>query len=213
MTRVDLSDFRKQAKMERRLLNRGDHIFCIRSHAGYTYTHHGIYIEHDKVIHFSGETDFFKTCISMLPNGLDDLIDKEMKKENARYKEITQQRPTVQHEDDSHLQHMRRLAKQRPIHIRRTTLHEFRGNDTLHVAQYGEENTRYGCVIPIAIDRTVFLAEYYYNNPHLWKEYHLYSNNCETFACYCKTEERFGVQLQLHPENFCWREKRKCVIY
>ena len=195
---------------------RGDHIFCYRSQAGYIYTHHGIYVGQNQVIHFSGENDFFTTCIAILTNGFNDPIDQRMRDERARYYE---QIPTVPYQDEYHNREMIRLARERPICIRRTTLEEFLGNDTLHIAQYNEENARYGVenpryrdVIPIDLEKTALSAECFYKNPHHWGKYHLYSNNCETFACYCKTKLRIGVQLQLHPENFFWQENWPCVI-
>ena len=36
-------------------------------------------------------------------------------------------------------------------------------------------------------DKVLARAEFYLDNPHEWRDYHLFSNNCENFAFYCKT--------------------------
>lgn len=180
-------------------LTRGDHIFCKRSHARYTYSHHGIYVGNNQVIHFSGtEKDSYTTFKTLAMNDAD--IDKEMKEERDRHNKIFVKVPW---QEEYHKDTMRKIGKKRKIHIRKTTLNEFQGSDDLEVAQYDEANARYSCVKSIDPKKTVQLAESYNEDPHRWPKYDLYSNNCETFACYCKTGLRSGVQLQLHPENYC----------
>ena len=38
-------------------------------------------------------------------------------------------------------------------------------------------------------------AEYYLSNPDEWENYHLLFNNCESFAVYCKTEQKVSRQV------------------
>ena len=161
------------------------------------YSHHGIYVGYNQVIHFSGtEKDSYTTFKTL---AMDDAnIDKEVEEECDRYKKIPVKVPW---HEKYHKDRMREIGKKRKIHIRKTTLNEFKGSDHLEVAQYGEANARYSRVKSIDPKETVQLAESY-NEDHNWPKYDLSSNNCETFACYCKTGLRTGVQLQLHPENY-----------
>ena len=45
------------------------------------------------------------------------------------------------------------------------------------------EQSKYG-------DKVLARARFYLDNPHEWRDYHLFSNNCENFAFYCKTAKR-----------------------
>ena len=163
------------------------------------YSHHDIYVGYNQVIHFSGtEKDSYTTFKTLAMD--DENIDKKMEEERDRHKKIAFK---VQWQEEYHEKRMRELGKQRKIHIRKTTLNEFKGSDHFGVARYGEANAYYRCVQSIDSKETVQLAESYNKDPHRWPKYDLRSNNCETFACYCKTKLRTGVQLQLHPENYC----------
>ena len=42
------------------------------------------------------------------------------------------------------------------------------------------------------------LAKHFLEHPHKWGNYNLKSNNCETFACFCKTG-LMKIAAQLHP--------------
>lgn len=43
------------------------------------------------------------------------------------------------------------------------------------------------CVESRPAEDVIYTAKYYLNNPHMWDDYSTYSNNCESFAFYCKT--------------------------
>ena len=47
------------------------------------------------------------------------------------------------------------------------------------------------------INETVKLAKHFMDHPLEWGEYHLKENNCETFACFCKTG-RMDIAAQLN---------------
>lgn len=86
--------------------------------------------------------------------------------------------------------------------VTKCTLEEFCGGDQLRLVAYNQSillallkrgDTCH--IIESDIPKKVIeRAEYYLNNPHLWKEYHLLFNNCETFAVYCKTGEKYSSQ-------------------
>lgn len=79
--------------------------------------------------------------------------------------------------------------------IRSCTLSEFCGTDTLRLVGYDQplllkhlkrrESSR--CIESDPPDTVIARAEYYLNHPNKWDEYNLITNNCETFAFYCKT--------------------------
>ncbi len=41
----------------------------------------------------------------------------------------------------------------------------------------------------------VEIAEHYCRNPHEWKDYHVFSNNCEHFCIFCKTGKKVRVDI------------------
>ena len=47
-------------------------------------------------------------------------------------------------------------------------------------------------------EETIKLARYFLSHP--WGDYHFRENNCETFACFCKTG-LMNIAAQLHPER------------
>ena len=49
------------------------------------------------------------------------------------------------------------------------------------------------------LEETLKVAKFFARKWQLWDTYNLYSNNCETFACFCKTG-LLNIACQLHPE-------------
>ena len=45
------------------------------------------------------------------------------------------------------------------------------------------------------VEDVIKRAEYYLSNPDEWENYHLLFNNCESFAVYCKTEQKVSRQV------------------
>ena len=45
------------------------------------------------------------------------------------------------------------------------------------------------------VEDVIKRAEYYLNNPDEWHNYNLLFNNCESFAVYCKTEQKVSRQV------------------
>ena len=96
------------------------------------------------------------------------------------------------------------------IRIMRGTLSGFKGSDTLEIVEYNSEMSvkerveleTGSChrVDAMPRDETLKVAEYFVERSDLWDSYNLYSNNCENFACFCKTG-LLDIASQLHPES------------
>ena len=96
------------------------------------------------------------------------------------------------------------------IRIMRGTLSDFTGSDTLEIVEYNSdisvkeraESEIGSChrVDAMPPEETLKVAEYFVERSDLWDSYNLYSNNCENFACFCKTG-LLDIASQLHPES------------
>ncbi|XP_019859430.1 PREDICTED: uncharacterized protein LOC109587651 [Amphimedon queenslandica] len=172
-------------------LKPGDQIYCHRLID--TYSHHGIYIgELDcEVIHFGGDDsgslgkkigqqdDETMRLVTALSLELEQLPE-----DSERAQEIKQQL------DEIHKSH------NRPVCIRSTTLAKFMNRNTLRLVSYGSSvlkkgfafyNSAIHIVKAMPPSETVKLAKHFLNHPAEWGNYHLKDNNCEMFACFCKT--------------------------
>ena len=152
-------------------LRPGDHIYCHRT----GYSHHGIYIgeEDCEVIHFAGDgRGFVRWDPIVLPGvGI-----------NAEPPEVL---------DVPKIENPKASAK-----IRKCTLQEFLNRSQLRLVAYGE--SKFSKIYKYApaghivksdeLEVVIRRAKYYLDNPQKWEDYNLLLNNCESFACYCKTE-------------------------
>ena len=166
-----------QSNMAESTLTPGDHIYCDRRSAAKLYSHHGIYIGHNAVIHFAVDSS-----PAGYPRNKRDLLHPDPVKE---------------------------LEDTRFIRIMYGSLNDFSGGDTVLVVEYNEnmsilERDRReigSChrVKAMPLEETLKVAKFFARKWQLWDTYNLYSNNCETFACFCKTG-LLNIACQLHPE-------------
>ena len=166
-------------------LRPGDHIYCHRK----LYNHHGIYIgERDcEVIHFSGPDNH-----GLLNKKIGTLISDELR--------IRISRLVADKDDDPDIEI-------RPICIRSTDLDTFLDGAPLRLVSYNSSGikkllviVRSSCHTTEAMppSETVKLAKHFLEHSSEWGNYNLASNNCETFACFCKTG-LMDLAAQLHP--------------
>ena len=166
-------------------LRPGDHIYCHRK----LYNHHGIYIgERDcEVIHFSGPEN----------NGL-------LYKKMGTLYEIMEKVGKYLLEDSRSEDSKRKMQ---PICIRSTNLYTFLNGAPARLVSYNSSGIKKLLVIvrsschtmeAMPPSETVKLAKHFLEHPSEWGNYNLASNNCETFACFCKTG-LMDIAAQLHP--------------
>lgn len=178
-------------KFEKEKLKPGHHIYCHRKGG---YSHHGIYVGDDKVIHFCG-TD---------GNGA------LRQKNTCRQSNETMERAISllqafvaigdysQEAADSLQEELAEIQEnhERPVCIKLATLDEFLDGSKLRLVSYNCSTFKKALTLVSSSCHTikelsplftVRLAKFFCNNPALWPNYHLVKNNCETFACYCKT--------------------------
>ena len=182
-------------------LKPGDHIYCHRM----LYNHHGIYIgEHGcEVIHFSGPDN--KGSLDKKRGSYDDQTRKEVTKLSNELKYLP--------EDSERAKEVRKRLNelhkdhQRPVCIQSTDLDTFCDGAKIRLVSYNCSGikkllviTRGSCHTMEAMppSETVKLAKHFLNNPNEWGNYKLKSNNCETFACFCKTGQ-MEIAAQLNP--------------
>ncbi|XP_011405725.1 PREDICTED: uncharacterized protein LOC105313751 [Amphimedon queenslandica] len=185
-------------------LRPGDHIYCHRI----GYTHHGIYIDEPgcEVIHFSGDD---KGSLEKKWNQQSGELSKrvarlssekdQLPEDSARAKEIKQELDEI-YEDD------------RIVCIKSTTLANFLNGATLRLVSYDCSFikkifviVRSSCHTKKAMppSETIKLAKHFLYHPQEWGNYELTSNNCENFACFCKTGDmNIATQLQYHSNAF-----------
>ena len=99
-----------------------------------------------------------------------------------------------------------RNDRERPVCIRSTTLDDFLDGASIHLVAYGSNELKKHftvvdstCHIVKAMPppETVKLAQHFLQNQQDWDDYNVISNNCETFACFCKTGlMNIAAQLQ-----------------
>ena len=188
--------------VEKRDLKPGDHIYCHRG--PFVYNHHGIYIGERgcEVIHFSADDkgSLDKKTSKRSPTTerqITRLISQrdEWPEGSAKYKEF--QRQIDQMYDDQ------------AVCIKSATLDNFLYGATLRLASYGSSAfkrvfTLFGSachkVKAMPPSETIKLAKYFLQNNMEWENYSVISNNCETFATFCKTGRMdLGVQLHFRP--------------
>lgn len=164
-------------------LKPGDQIYCYRI-PGF-YTHHGIYIGEDdcEVIHFSIGSSGMKhepgSSIIPVASRVGAKVHKTMSSNEAISKALGIK-----------------------VHVHSCSLAEFcDGSDVRLVAyNYGKSlklGFSYHVIEAMPPSETVKLAKYYRDYPDKWKDYDLKDNNCEVFACFCKTG-RLDIAHQLN---------------
>lgn len=184
-------------------LKPGDHIYCCYR-VGAEYTQHGIYIgEQDcEVIHFNGSKKEFTTKEALI---------KELQNVSFQDQEIVAliEKFKVLENDASSITF--RKLKQRLSQeiettcIRKTALSEFCNGSSIRLVAYNCTNplklnhTKHK-VKAMPMEETLKLARHFLSHPEKWGEYHVRENNCETFACFCKTG-LMNIAAQLHPER------------
>ena len=180
-------------------LKPGDHIYCHR----FLYSHHGIYIGERgcEVIHFSADE---KGSLEKKKGRIDRKTMEEitqltreleqLPEDSERAKEIRQRL------DEIHNNHERLVC------IKSTTLDKFCNGDSVRLVSYNSNGikkvlkfVRSSChtVKAMPPSETIKLAKHFLHHPDEWDNYHLQSNNCETFACFCKTG-MLKIAAQLH---------------
>ncbi|XP_019860124.1 PREDICTED: uncharacterized protein LOC109588392 [Amphimedon queenslandica] len=186
--------------IDKKDLKPGDHIFCNRLLS--IYNHHGIYIgERDcEVIHFSADekgllqkkkgrqSNEIMTKVAMLAKKRDELPE-----DSAEATKIQLQIDKIH-------------GHNRPVCIKSTTLDNFLHGSKVRLVSYG--SSRIKKLLSFVVDavhkvkamppsETVKLAQHFLKHPVEWGNYSLTGNNCETFACFCKTG-RLDIAAQLH---------------
>ena len=188
-------------------LKPGDHIYCYR--AANIYSHHGIYIgENDcEVIHFSssnvlnGLMDFTLTSIERNMQWNADKLrayDPSFTMSITMYpidgKEKGKPIPAT---SVAELSAQRKKAiVDRSIEVQSTSLSKFCSGAKVRLVSYGASEVaktikkRPSCHVVESMLPTevVKVAKYFCKHPKEWEDYNLLGdNNCETFACFCKT--------------------------
>lgn len=199
-------------KIKQEDLKPGDHIYCYRG--GVLYSHHGIYVgEPDcEVIHFSSMYifDIARACFGMTQEAVKKAITDHAEQSRTR---SSSRPPEI--EIDFKTLHSRyaavilELAKP----VASTTLKEFCDGSAIRLAAYNcknflKTNQGHHAMKAMAPSETIKIAKYFKENPLQWKDYDLVSNNCETFACFCKTG-LLNVAAQLHPTRTLVYELKK----
>lgn len=93
-------------------------------------------------------------------------------------------------------------AKIDMIRIRKTTLSEFCSGAWMRLVAYNcnswfkMKHSKHE-MKAMPINETIKLAKHFMDHPMEWGKFHLKENNCETFACFCKTG-RMDIAAQLH---------------
>ena len=203
--------------IDERDLKEGDHIYCQRK-IGF-YTHHGIYIgEPDcEVIHFSG------------PDGATsgELKQEDQEKAEELEKQYNNLHVTNSEKADKIIPELDKLVDLQEGYsssnerrsIRSTTLANFLKSSKLCYVRYNYKPRKrankpfcrasYHKIKAMPRKKTANLAKHICSNPKkLWKKYNLVRNNCETFACFCKTG-RMDIATQLHPYRILAKGRRK----
>ena len=183
-------------------LKPGDHIYCIRS----IYNHQGIYIGERgcEVIHFSGDD---KGSLEKKKGKQDDATMRQVTslanerdkwpEGSAKYKEFQQQIDKIYQDHN------------RPVCIKSSTLKGFLHGATLRLVSYGSSGFKRvfsfirgsnHTVNAMPPSETIELAKHFLNNPEEWGNYGFLSNNCETFACFCKTG-LLNIAAQARPDR------------
>ena len=93
------------------------------------------------------------------------------------------------------------------VHV--ATLDEFLGGYALRLAVYGEQaeeskGKRHGTSYTMAsrpASEVIEATEDFVQNPEEWGKYHLFKNNCESFAMFCKTGDESVVSGQVEGWN------------
>ena len=97
--------------------------------------------------------------------------------------------------------------------IRKCTLSEFLGRSELRLVAYSESFLRKfykwkssGHVLKCRpAEEVVETAEHYLKYPQEWKDYNLFTNNCETFACSCKAKwQPLNINGHLNGQGIGW---------
>ena len=118
-----------------------------------------------------------------------------MPEDSERAKEIRQRL------DELHKDH------QRPVCIQYTNLYTFLDGAPVRLVSYNCCGIKKFLVIvrsschtmkAMPPSKTVKLAKHFLEHPNEWGNYNLKSNNCETFACFCKTG-LMDIAAQLNP--------------
>lgn len=124
--------------------------------------------------------------------------DQETVKLIKEYRELQEAPPNERFEEIK--QNLR--AKIDMIQIRKTTLSDFCSDSRMRLVAYNCNNwfkmkhSKHE-MKAMPINETIKLAKHFLDHPLEWDKYHLKENNCETFACFCKTG-RMDIAAQLH---------------
>ena len=97
----------------------------------------------------------------------------------------------------------------RPVCIKSSTLKRFLYGATPRLVSYGSSGFKRAAspvrgsnhtVNAMPPSKTIELAKHFLNHPEEWGNYMAISNNCETFACYCKTGQ-MSIAAQGRPDR------------
>ena len=186
--------------VEKRDLKPGDHIYCHRG--PFVYNHHGIYIGERgcEVIHFSADE---KGRVGRKWGS------KRSKATERRVSFLISKRDKFPEGSILYKHYQRQLDEMyddRTVCIKSDALDDFLYGATLRLASYGSSAfkrvfTLFGSachkVKAMPPSETIKLAKYFLQNHKDWDDYSVISNNCETFATFCKTG-RMDLAVQLH---------------
>ena len=179
-------------------LKPGDHIYC---HRGIFYNHHGIYIGEPgcEVIHFcAGDKHSSSGASSRTPLGSfsrSPLGSFSRSSPGSSSGSSRDGEGQLQPDDSERAQDIEQeVDEQDQSVIESTTLVDFLYGSTLRLVSYDSSawkkffavvSSHYVKAMPPS--ETIKLAKHFLDHPEEWGNYHLKNNNCETFACFCKT--------------------------
>ena len=174
--------------VDRNELEPGDQIYCYRG----LYTHHGIYIgEPDcEVIHFSGDD---KGSLVKKIGRQEDETMRQLTELSTRRDDLLNNSSTAEAEE---IQQQIDEIYEGHVSIRSATLDDFLDGATVRLVSYGSSKIKKGFTLILSSchyvnamppSETVKLAKHFFHHPVEWGNYKICSNNCETFATFCKT--------------------------
>ena len=177
--------------IDRSDLQPGDHIYVYNSWLGYS--HHGIYIGNNEVIHLTGQGK---------QGGWSSGISSRLSSGSSSGGWSGPSSGSGLTSGSNSFAHSASKLTAQPSQIQSCTLNEFLNGNQLRLVAYGASSSAkrwkragscHTCKCRSA-NEVIKTAKYYLKNPQAWGDYDVIKNNCEHFAHYCKTKEMESAQ-------------------
>ena len=215
--------------MNKEDLKPGDHVYCFRgiyTHHGIYIGEPDCEVIHFtggkkgsslKILNSSGENSLISALKNLIYsyNDKEDISDEDIEEfcrisiisNDPNAQTIIEEYRALQINPSSdRLEELKKTIRQTidTIHIKKTTLDRFCNGNWIRLVAYRHISCyKFGYsthkVKAMPMEETVKLAKYFLDHPTEIGSYDLFNNNCETFACFCKTGLMDNVAAQLHP--------------